>query len=93
MAKLNPDQITVSMATVPDWKREGPGIFRTYTLSDFTAAIDFVNVVAKAAQKANHHPDIEVKWNQVTLRMTSHSEGGLTDKDFAMASKFDHLVP
>lgn len=89
MAKLNPDQITVSMATVPDWKREGAGIFRTFTLPDFGKAMEFVNSVAKTAENANHHPDIDIRWNKVTLRLTTHSEGGLTEQDFALAGKFD----
>ncbi|MCD6050874.1 MAG: putative pterin-4-alpha-carbinolamine dehydratase [Verrucomicrobia bacterium] len=92
MSKLSLDQITVSMATVPAWKQEGAAIVRTFTLPNFSKAMEFTNAVAKAAENANHHPDIEIKWNKVTLRLSTHSEGGLTEKDFALAGKFDQLT-
>lgn len=80
------------MATLPSWKLEGPAIYRTFTLPNFSKAMEFANAVAKTAENANHHPDIEIKWNQVTLRLSTHSDGGLTEKDFALAGKFDQLV-
>ncbi len=92
MSKLSLDQITVSMATVPAWKQEGAAIARTFTLPNFSKAMEFTNAVAKTAENANHHPDIEIKWNKVTLRLSTHSDGGLTEKDFALASKFDQFA-
>ena len=62
-----------------------------FQFKDFVAAIKFVNAVAKLAEKAWHHPDIDVRWNQVTLTLTTHSEGGLTSKDFKLARRFDRL--
>jgi 4a-hydroxytetrahydrobiopterin dehydratase len=82
-------KIKTALATVPDWKRKGTMIARTYQFKDFPAAIKFVNAVAKLAEQAWHHPDIDIRWNKVTLTLTTHDAGGLTKKDFALAGKFD----
>jgi len=76
---------------MPKWRRRGVVIARTYEFKDFPAAIRFVNAVARLAEKAGHHPDIDIRWNQVTLTLTTHDEGGLTEKDFDLAKKFDRL--
>ena len=91
MAKLNAAQIKSALATVPDWSKRGKTITRTFVFKDFPAAIKFVNAVAKLAEKAWHHPDIDIRWNKVTLVLTTHDEGGLTAKDFELASAFDRL--
>ena len=92
MAKLNATQIKTGLKTVPEWKKSGSAITRTYPLKDFVAAMKFVNAVAKLAEQAWHHPDIDIRWNKVTLTLTTHSEGGLTEKDFTLAAKFDRLM-
>lgn len=92
MAKLNSTQIKSALKSVPDWKKKGAAIARTFQFKDFPAAIKFVNAVAKLAEKAWHHPDIDVRWNKVTLTLTTHSEGGLTEKDFKLARKFVGLA-
>ncbi len=75
-----------------EWKRDGGAIVREYKLADFAAAIAFVNRVAALAEAANHHPDILVHgWNGVRLELSTHSAGGLTDADFALASQIDGL--
>ncbi len=75
-----------------EWSRDGGTIVREYKLADFSAAIAFVNRVAALAQDANHHPDILVHgWNKVRLQLSTHSEGGLTGADFALASQIDGL--
>jgi 4a-hydroxytetrahydrobiopterin dehydratase len=75
-----------------DWRREGDEIVRDWKFADFAEAMTFVNRVAEAAEDANHHPDILVHgWNKVRLSLTNHSEGGLTEPDFAMAARFDAL--
>ncbi len=75
-----------------EWKRDGSAIVREYKLADFAAAIAFVNRVAALAEAANHHPDILVHgWNGVRLELSTHSDGGLTDADFALASQIDGL--
>ena len=89
MTKLTPPQIKSALATVPDWKQNGDVIARTFQFKDFPAAIRFVNAVAEAAEKAWHHPDIDIRWNKVTLALSTHDAGGLTEKDFALAKEFD----
>lgn len=69
----------------PDWVREKSEITRTYVFTDFNQAMGFVCRVALAAEKANHHPDITIRWNKVTLTLSTHSEGGLTSRDLVLA--------
>lgn len=91
MALLAEEQIQQQLAD-SEWKRDGGAIVREYKLADFAAAIAFVNRVAALAEAANHHPDILVHgWNKVRLQLSTHSEGGLTDADFALASQIDGL--
>jgi 4a-hydroxytetrahydrobiopterin dehydratase len=74
------------------WSREGNAIVREWTLADFAAALAFVNRVAECAEAANHHPDILLHgWNRVRLELSTHSQGGLTDADFALAREIDGL--
>jgi 4a-hydroxytetrahydrobiopterin dehydratase len=91
MAKLKAAQIKSALVAVPDWKKTGATITRTFGFKDFPTAIRFVNAVARLAEKAGHHPDIDIRWNKVTLTLTTHSEGGLTEKDFKLARRVDRL--
>ena len=91
MKKLSTPEIKTALATVPDWEKKGATIARTYQFHDFPAAMEFVHAVAGLAEKAWHHPDIDIRWNKVTLALTTHDAGGLTEKDFALAKKFDEL--
>jgi 4a-hydroxytetrahydrobiopterin dehydratase len=76
-----------------EWQRDGHTITREWTFEDFAKAIVFVNRVADVAESANHHPDIYIHgWNKVRLELSTHSEGGLTQADFDMASRIDALV-
>ena len=77
------------MKAVPGWKKKGKILTRIYRFKDFVAAMRFVNAAARLAEKAWHHPDIDIRWNEVTLALTTHDEGGLTEKDFALAKRFD----
>jgi 4a-hydroxytetrahydrobiopterin dehydratase len=75
------------------WQRRGQAIVREWKLDDFVKAVAFVNRVADVAEAANHHPDIEIHgWNKVRLELSTHSEGGLTQADFDMASRIDALT-
>jgi 4a-hydroxytetrahydrobiopterin dehydratase len=91
MKRKNPNEakIQAALAQLPDWKRTGEIISRTYEFEDFPGAMKFVNAVAVLAEQAQHHPDIDVRWNKVTLALTTHDAGGLTDKDFALARACD----
>jgi 4a-hydroxytetrahydrobiopterin dehydratase len=88
---LSDSQIQEKLASLPGWGREGKEIVRTYEFPTFPEAIAFVDRVAQAAEEANHHPDIDIRYTRVTLRLTSHDSGGLTDRDFALAARADAL--
>jgi 4a-hydroxytetrahydrobiopterin dehydratase len=92
MEKLVRSQLQAAQATVPHWTRRGQVIGRTFEFGDFVAALKFVNAVARAAEKAQHHPDIDIRWNRVRLALTTHDAGGLTDRDFALAQTADRLA-
>jgi 4a-hydroxytetrahydrobiopterin dehydratase len=92
MPKLTPIQIGQSLKRLPRWRKTGRVISRTYEFKDFVVAMKFANAVARAAEKAWHHPDIDIRWNKVTLGLTTHDQGGLTEKDFELAAKFDELA-
>ena len=89
LMKMDEASIGLALATVPQWKLTGPVITRTYAFKDFPGAMKFVNAVAALAEQVQHHPDIDVRWNQVTLTLTTHDAGGLTEKDFALARECD----
>jgi 4a-hydroxytetrahydrobiopterin dehydratase len=89
MALLNSSQIARAMLKLPQWKKAGKSISRTYVFRDFPAAIRLVSKIAELAEKVNHHPDIDIRWNKVTLSLTTHDTGGLTARDFKLARKFD----
>jgi 4a-hydroxytetrahydrobiopterin dehydratase len=91
MKPMRTTEIRQAMKGVPGWRRKGSIVSRTYEFKDFAQALRFVNQVARAAEKANHHPDIDIRWNKVKLALTTHDAGGLTRNDFALAGKADHL--
>ena len=80
------DQRNEFVASYPEWELRGEELHSTFVLRDFGEAIGFVAQVALAAEKADHHPDIDIRWNKVTLVLTTHEAGGLTEKDTALAS-------
>ena len=92
MQKLTAAETRAALAAVPAWSLSGKAIARTYAFKDFPAAMKFVNAVAGLAEQAGHHPDIDIRWNRVTLALTTHDAGGLTEKDFALARKCDALL-
>lgn len=92
MPKLTPKEIKAALPSVRQWRKKGAVIQRTFEFKDFPAAMKFVNAVARRAEKACHHPDIDIRWNKVTLALTTHDAGGLTEKDFALAKQFDALT-
>jgi 4a-hydroxytetrahydrobiopterin dehydratase len=91
MVKMDEAGIVPALSALPQWQRAGEIISRTFEFKDFPAAMDFVNAVAALAEQAQHHPDIDVRWNKVTLMLTTHDAGGLTEKDFALARQCDAL--
>ena len=83
--RLSEPEIEAALSRVPEWRREGGEIVRTFTGKDFAEAMAFVNRVAASAEELDHHPDIDIRWNKVTLRLSTHSAGGLTAADFDLA--------
>ncbi len=78
-------------ASYPDWAVGPESISRTFKLGGFPEAVAFVGEVAIVAERADHHPDIDIRWNKVTLTLSTHSEGGLTSKDTELAAIIDRL--
>lgn len=91
-ARLTEDQIAAALADLPQWSREGESIVRTADAPDFPAAIRVVDAVAEAAEALDHHPDIDIRWRTLTFRLSTHSAGGLTAKDFDLASQIDEVL-
>ena len=91
MSKLSITEVKAAMPNLPEWKRRQQVLHREYKFADFVTAMKFVNTVAKAAEAANHHPDIDIRWNKVRLTLTTHDAGGLTKKDFTLAERCDVL--
>ena len=91
MATLTPEQEATELAGTPGWLVEDEQLTRKVTRKDFRDALLFVNAVGFLAERANHHPDILISWNAVTLTLSTHSEGGLTGKDFALARQINEL--
>ena len=83
---LNEDEVASRLRRLP-WEREGDEIVREWRFEDFNEAVAFVNRVAEVAEEANHHPDIAISYNRVTLRWWTHTAGGITDRDRALAEK------
>jgi 4a-hydroxytetrahydrobiopterin dehydratase len=82
---LDPTQIQTSLASLPEWKLERGELVRTLTFNDFLQAMKFVNHVAGLAEKAGHHPDIDIRYNKVRLALVTHDAGGITQNDISMA--------
>ncbi|HEX2171829.1 MAG TPA: 4a-hydroxytetrahydrobiopterin dehydratase [Dehalococcoidia bacterium] len=89
---LSDDAIQDRLRSVPGWSRDGRSIRRRFELRDFKQALEFVNRVADRAEAADHHPDIAINWNKVTLELSTHAAGGLTEKDFRLAGEINALV-
>ena len=92
MAVLSNSEITERLRSIPQWHLETDNIVRSVAFADFVAAMAFVNRVAGEAEKAGHHPDIDIRWNKVRLALSSHDAGGLTDADLKLASIIDSLL-
>jgi 4a-hydroxytetrahydrobiopterin dehydratase len=91
MTSLTSEQVTAEIAATPGWQLADGQITRTVTRKDFRDALLFVNAVGYIAERANHHPDVFISWNKVTLTLVTHSAGGLTKNDFALAREINDL--
>jgi 4a-hydroxytetrahydrobiopterin dehydratase len=87
MAKLTDDDVQKGLATLPGWDRQGDEIVKEFEFDGFGDAVAFVVGLAFKAEKANHHPDLDVRYNRVRVALSTHSEGGITAKDLALAAE------
>ena len=92
MTKLSESEIQASLSEVPSWSEVSGTIQRTYHFNDFRESMRFVNRVAEQAEADQHHPDILIRYNKVTLTLATHDAGGITNKDFALAKAADGFV-
>jgi len=92
MSVLSDEQVSEHLAGLDGWSRQGDSIVHVETVADFKAAILYVGAVAYLAEAANHHPDVTIQWNKVTLTLSTHSAGGLTGNDFALAGQIGRLA-
>lgn len=91
-ALLTETEIAAALDSLPDWHRSGDALTRTVRAASFPAGIDLVRRVAEAAEAANHHPDIDIRWRKVTFTLSTHAVGGLTALDVALAREIDRLA-
>lgn len=92
MSLLPDSEVEAFLSDHPEWSRADWAITRTFQFKDFSASMGFVTRVALAAEKADHHPDIDIRWNKVVLTLSTHSAGGLTQKDLDVAATADTLA-
>ena len=91
MPALTTKQVSLHLKAVPNWSKRAQTILRTFKFEGFLKSIAFVNRIARKAQKVNHHPDIDIRFDKVKLTLTTHDAGGLTEKDFTLAEQCDEV--
>jgi 4a-hydroxytetrahydrobiopterin dehydratase len=89
---LTEEQLSAALADLPGWSGDPAGISRTITAASFPGGISLVTAVADAAEAMNHHPDIDIRWRDVTFRLATHSDGGVTELDLALAARISELA-
>jgi 4a-hydroxytetrahydrobiopterin dehydratase len=93
MTLLSKDEISLKLIKHSGWKVESKQLAREFQFRDFVEALDFVNKVGVAAEEINHHPDIFLhSWNKVKITVSTHSEGGITNKDFQLVEKIENVL-
>jgi len=90
--KMASEQIALELEKLPEWSESGESIHRTYAFKDFQSAMGFINAIAQEAERVQHHPDLLVRYSKVTLTLATHDAGGITAKDFALATTADALA-
>ena len=91
MPALNARQIKLHLKAIPDWSKKAQTICRTFKFEGFMTSVDFVRRIAKQTLKINHEPDIDIRSDKVTLTLTTHDQGGITEKDISLARKCDEI--
>lgn len=88
---LSDSDLAGALKRLPEWEVEKGAIERQFEFEGFSEAMEFVNTVAEIAEEADHHPDIDIRWNKVRLALVTHSAGGITDADVEMAMRIERL--
>ncbi len=91
MALMTDEEIRARLDDLEGWERSGDSIRKRFTLGDFVGSVDFVNRLVAPAEEMGHHPDLEISWNKVTVSLSTHSQGGLTEADFDLAGRIDAI--
>jgi len=92
VSQLPDEEITTGLVSLPGWERSGDEIAKEYVLGNFRDAVAFVVRLSYEAEAANHHPDLDIRWNRVLVRLSTHSEGGITGKDLQLANAVEALA-
>lgn len=92
MAPLGDSEIEARLAEHPGWERDGASIRKSFQRGDFVGSVNFVRSLVEPAEGMNHHPDVEISWDKVTISLCTHSDGGVTAADFELAAKIDALA-
>ena len=92
MSALAPAAIAQALEATPGWQLKNEALSQTFTFTDFGEAMSFVQSVAALAERAGHHPDIDIRYNKVTLALSTHDEGGITNKDFSLAAAINKIL-
>ncbi|MFN8159901.1 MAG: 4a-hydroxytetrahydrobiopterin dehydratase [Solirubrobacterales bacterium] len=91
MALLADSEVTARLVELPGWERSGDAIAKTFGCGDFVGSVRFAGEIVAPAEEVDHHPDLEISWDRVTVRISTHSEGGLTAADFDLARRIEAL--
>ena len=92
MATMSDTEVKAALADLPGWELAGSDIVKEYKFADFVAAIAFVNQLAERAEAANHHPDLDIRYRRLRVALSTHDEGGITEKDVALATEIEALA-
>ena len=92
MTRLTDDEIGERLAGLDGWERSGEAISKSFERGDFVGSVDFVSALVEPAEEMGHHPDLSISWDTVEVTVTTHSEGGLTENDFELASRIDAIA-
>ena len=92
MARLSEAEVEEKLAGLDGWARSGEAIEKSFKRGDFVGSVEFVSSLVEPAEEMNHHPDVAIAWDTVTVTISTHSEGGLTAADFELAGKIDALA-
>ncbi|MDQ4071265.1 MAG: 4a-hydroxytetrahydrobiopterin dehydratase [Actinomycetota bacterium] len=91
MARMADEEIEARLEDLEGWERSGDSIRKQFKLDDFVGSVEFVNRLVAPAEDMGHHPDLEISWNKVTVSLSTHSQGGLTEADFDLAARIEAI--